>query len=148
VIAADEAFPLKHYTLRPFPDHNLTQKQRIFNYILSRSSRVVENTFGITVHVWRILLKRMAVFVNFAKLITVACCTLHNFLLRTNPQTDLVWHYLQNKEGDISGGGRSFNNNTVGRFPRPTAQAMEIRNAFADWFISPAGSLPFQNDVI
>jgi hypothetical protein len=90
----------------------------------------------------------MEVSANLATVITVACWTLHNFLLSTNPQTDLVWPYLQNKEGKVSGGGRSFNRNTVGRFPRPTAQELEIRNAFADWFISPAGSLPFQNDVI
>jgi hypothetical protein len=112
VIVADEAFPLKHPILRPFRGHNLTQKQRIFNYRLSRARRVVENTFGITAHVWRILLKRMEVSVN------LACCTMHNFLLSINPQTDLVWHYLQNKEGNISGGGISLNFNTLRRFPR------------------------------
>lgn len=144
VIVADEAFPLKHNILRPFPGKNLTQRQRTFNYRLSRARRVVECTFGITSHVWRILLKRMEVSVDFATLITVACCTLHNFLISTNSDA-VIEHYVQSQQDEITEESRSLSNNITGRFSRPTAQAMEIRNLFADWFISPAGSLPFQN---
>jgi hypothetical protein len=147
VIIADEAFALKHNILCPFQGHTLTQ-QRIFNCHLSRARRVVENTFSITSHVWRILLKRMEVSVNFATLITVACCTLHNFLLSANPQPDLVRHYLQDQQHETDEEERGLNQNIIGKFPRLTTLAMEIRNAFADWFSSPAGALPFQNEII
>lgn len=95
-------------------------------------------------HVWRILLKRMEVSVDFATLITFACCTLHNFLISTNSDA-VIEHYVQSQQDEITEESRSLCNNITGRFSRPTAQAMEIRNLFADWFISPAGSLPFQN---
>ena len=40
----DEIFPLKTWLMRPCPDR-LEEKQRVFHYRLSRSSRVVENAF-------------------------------------------------------------------------------------------------------
>jgi len=49
VIIGDEAFPLITYLLKPYP--GLQSKgdngKSIFNYMLSRSRRVVENAFGI-----------------------------------------------------------------------------------------------------
>jgi hypothetical protein len=45
----DEAFPLKTYLLKPYPgsQNKGDNEKRILNYMLSRSRRVVENTFGI-----------------------------------------------------------------------------------------------------
>ena len=43
----DEAFPLKSYLLKPYPQRHLTHEQRIYNYRLCRARRVVENAFGI-----------------------------------------------------------------------------------------------------
>ena len=43
----DHAFPLRRYLLKPYGYNNLTIKQRIFNYRLSRARRIAENAFGI-----------------------------------------------------------------------------------------------------
>lgn len=47
LLVGDEAFPLKSYLMKPYPNRNLDLTQRIFNYRLSRVRRIVENVFGI-----------------------------------------------------------------------------------------------------
>lgn len=42
----DDAFPLKHYLLKPYSKNSLTVQENIFNYRLSRAIRIVENCFG------------------------------------------------------------------------------------------------------
>lgn len=49
LLVGDEAFPLKSYLMKPYPNRNLDLTQRIFNYRLSRVRRIVENVFGIVV---------------------------------------------------------------------------------------------------
>lgn len=146
VLVADEAFPLKENILRPFPGRNLTERQRVFNYRLSRARRVVENAFGITAHTWRILLKRLEVTVAFASTITTACCTLHNFILNENMYAENYINGVTSTQKDSQ--STIYNSGTSRRYARPNRQAMEFRNAFADWFVSPAGEVPWQYEAI
>ncbi|XP_046811158.1 protein ANTAGONIST OF LIKE HETEROCHROMATIN PROTEIN 1-like [Lucilia cuprina] len=82
VLVADDAFRMQKHLLKPYPGKSLSAGQRIFNYRLSRARRIVENAFGI-------MAKRFQVFACPSKLnaekttsITLACCALHNFLLK------------------------------------------------------------------
>ena len=80
VIVGDEAFPLKKYLIKPYPQRQLDQSKRIFNYRLSRARRIVENVFGILSSRFRILKQAIQLEPDKAEVIVQACCALHNFL--------------------------------------------------------------------
>lgn len=58
VLVGDEAIPLTNYLMRPYPGRRksvLPADIRVFNYRLSRTRRIIENTYGIMVSRWRLL---------------------------------------------------------------------------------------------
>ena len=79
-IVGDEAFGLHENLMRPYGGHNLSYKQRIFNYRLSRARRYIECTFGILSNKWRIFHRPLNVNIDVAKKIVKTCCILHNFV--------------------------------------------------------------------
>lgn len=84
VLVADDAFRMQKHLLKPFPGKNLTAGQRIFNYRLCRARRIVENAFGIMAKRFQIFSRPSRVNPSKTTSITLACCALHNFLLRNN----------------------------------------------------------------
>ena len=82
VIVADEAFPLKSNIMRPYPKvktaARLPREVQIFNYQLSRASRIVENAFGILAQRFRLYNRRLQLKPTTVKFIVKATCVLHN----------------------------------------------------------------------
>ena len=78
-MVGDEIFPLKTWLIRPYPGR-LTEEQRIFNYRLSRTRRVIENTFGILVARWRIFHTPIIYSIENAERYVGAAIALHNYL--------------------------------------------------------------------
>jgi hypothetical protein len=59
MIVGDDAFPLKPYLMKPYPNRNLGITQRVFNYRLFRVRRIVENVFGILTSRFGVFQKRL-----------------------------------------------------------------------------------------
>lgn len=68
--------------MKPYSSKNLTHKQKIFNYRLSRARRTVESAFGIFSNKWRIFHTAISMLPETADLIVTASVCLHNYVLK------------------------------------------------------------------
>lgn len=53
---SDNAFPLRCNVMRPYPERNITDKKKIFNYRLSRGRKTIECSFGMMTQKFQVLL--------------------------------------------------------------------------------------------
>ena len=152
-IAADDAFALRSWLQKPYSQRQMTKKQRIFNYRLSRARRIVENAFGILAHRFRCLLTTLQQDPTTVTSIVMACVCLHNYLREKNPtavyleadQEDDghtmipgVWR----KDRPLVGGISDFANHTTSK------TAKKQREYLTEYYSSEAGAVPWQNDMI
>jgi len=142
VLVGDEAFALSTNFLRPYGGKNLSIKKRVFNYRLTRARRYVECAFGILANKWRVLHRPLNVSKEFAKDIVKACVILHNVVRERDG-------FRSEGEQIIQRGCHGLND--LERVPihgRGGTNANYIRDSFADYFMSPAGELPWQLNKI
>lgn len=142
VLVGDEAFPLTHYMLRPYPrSGRLNRRKNVFNYRLSRARRVIENVFGILSARMRIFRKPLVASVSSATRIIKATTCLHNFII----EEELKLPYTQRRyttlhERQLHTGiedEETFNRS------RPTKSSAQIRDDFATFFET-TGAVPWQ----
>lgn len=81
LFTADDAFPLKTWMMKPYKGSFLPEKQRVFNYRLSRARRIIENTFGIAAARWRVWKRPVIASPEKVTSIAKAVCVLHNYLM-------------------------------------------------------------------
>ncbi|KAG1934126.1 protein ALP1-like [Pimephales promelas] len=150
----DEAFPLRIDLMKPYPFRNLDHGQRIFNYRLSRARRTVENAFGILANRLRVFLSNIALEPEKVTTVTLAALCVHNFLRKKASDV-----YLPSAFADVE----DDNHNIVpGAWRRdgelPSVAASSARNAttaaknqrdnLKAYFLSPAGSVSWQENMI
>ncbi|KAK3746102.1 hypothetical protein QZH41_015519, partial [Actinostola sp. cb2023] len=83
VLVGDDAFALRPFIMKPYPQRNLMVENRIYNYRHSRARRLSENLFGIVANRWRVFLTVMALSPSYVEDIIMAALTLHNLLRST-----------------------------------------------------------------
>jgi hypothetical protein len=101
VIVGDDAFPLRTNLLKPYSSVNLTLKERVFHYRLSRARRVMENAFGILASRFRVFGRPIEVKVETVDLIVKASCVLHNWLRITSSKCYFLSGCVDIEDHDI-----------------------------------------------
>lgn len=90
VFLGDGAFALHRNVMKPFPgNHDMGTNERTFNYKLSSSRVIVENTFGLLTSVFRVFKKPIEIDVNKVPMITMSCILLYNFLRKNQHSRNL-----------------------------------------------------------
>ena len=79
VFVGDDAFGLKRHMMKPYSFLNLTKKKLVLNYRLSRTRRIIENTFGICASRFRVFHRPIVAQVQKVITITKAIVALHKF---------------------------------------------------------------------
>ena len=153
---ADDAFKLSESLMKPYPFRNMSKPERIYNYRISRGRRIVENAFGILAQRFRFLQANLALQPTTVQTLTLAACALHNFLRsrttymhsvdidREDPVTHVVheaqWRQAPSNMRNVS--------SQIGARTRHTDNAKDIRQCLRDYFSSPAGAVPWQDQMI
>lgn len=81
--AADEAFPLKKYLMKPYPRAALTVEQRIFNFRLTLGRKTVECAFGMLRSKFRVFDVPISCSERVVKPIVASACVLHNYIRKS-----------------------------------------------------------------
>jgi hypothetical protein len=158
VQVGDDAFPLIKNLLKPFSGNNISVKQKVFNYRLSRARRIAENVFGILTSRFRVFERPIALLPDTVDLVTKASCALHNWLRTTNITVYLPPGAVDTKDYNarnvIPASWR--NNGHVQRMQDITFRlgsnnysndAASVRDSCADYFVN-EGSVPWQLRMI
>ncbi|KAG8226566.1 hypothetical protein J437_LFUL004738 [Ladona fulva] len=124
VFVADDAFPLTPHILKPYPNRDLTEEKRNFNYRLSRARRTVENAFGILSNRFRVFQTKINLSPEKVETIVLAAVALHNFLCEKNGAT-----YTASVEDDCP---LLVLPQQAGK--RPTQSALDIRKEYTNYF--------------
>ncbi len=78
-LLGDVVYPIRPYLLKVYKPWNSDMVDQIwFDQSMNKGHVLIENAFGTLKNRWRIL-KKINASIDRTPLITLACCTLHNF---------------------------------------------------------------------
>lgn len=135
----DDAFTLSKKMMKPFTGPFLDNQKRIFNYRISRARRVIENAFGILVSRFRVFESKINFHPGSVDLVILAAVCLHNFIRITeitkNPPEQLYEVPAFLPEDQLTNTFIPHNENCM-------------QESLKQYFLTPEGEVPWQNDVI
>ena len=148
VFVGDDAFALKTYMMKPYPQKNLTEERRAYNYRHSGARMISENLFGILANKWRIFQQPLNLSPEKSSTITTCALVLHNFLRRNSRNTYTppgLTDYIDENGKLVQGSWRSDQANPPGVFStaipaqmgrKAFRSAKAIRETFTEDFIN------------
>ena len=150
-LVGDEIFALKNWLMKPFPGRGLTEREKLFNYRLSRARRTIENAFGILSARFRVFMTPIRADVSTVDLIVKATVCLHNYLLSTENARYVPSGFADSwsNEGLVEGDWRQIVKEDAnpaladaGRIATRNYNfdSKNVREKLADYVCSPAGS--------
>lgn len=160
VFIGDEAFRLSEQMMKPYPREVLTLKERIYNYRLSRTRRIIENSFGIAAARFRILRRPIIAKVDLVVSATKAVVALHNYLMHgksfeSNLYCPPGFADVETSNGIRRGGWRNEVDGIDGLADIPqlgsnnySKTAKEIKENFRDYLCSEEGQVPWQLEYV
>ena len=139
--------------MKPFSQRYLDREERIFNYRLSRGRRVVENAFGILANRFRCLLGTLETAPDACIDIVKACICMHNIMRIRYPgmqKPDITAAEKYDLEHPNAWKDAAMREEVrqAGRGPRQTAEGKMKRVYLKNYVVSPAGSVPWQDEAI
>lgn len=141
-LIGDGGFGLRNFLMTPYTrTANITNTQKIFNYRLSRARNVIECSFGLLVAKWRLLKESQSLKIETVETVIMACVCLHNYLL--NSEMKMPYNQRRYVPEQVEGNSDEESDND-----EDDSQALLIREELAKYFVSPEGSVPWQNDRI
>ena len=157
VFVGDDAFPLDEHIMKPYPQRNLDERKRIFNYRLSRLRRISENVFGIWVSRFRVFTTKILLSPDKATIISLAAVALHNMLQKKSRDSYIPDGFAdeEDDEGNFTEGEwrkNSYVDFAIRGFQRGKnnkhkKSAENVRDIFADHFFGP-GEIPWQWKIL
>lgn len=159
---ADDAFVLTENMMKPYSKRYLNEKEKNFNYRLSRARRTIENAFGILSARWRIFRRPIAVNPTTVDNIIVSAICLHNFLKSVNDEQSVSKRMYcppnfvdcENENGNLTLGnwrlGEKSNMQPLKKAPpcRAAQKAFRQRDTLAEYFLTAEGEVPWQYDYV
>ena len=136
----DEAFPLKTYLMRPYPESQNKGdiEKSILNYRLSRARRVVEDAFGILSQKFEIYQGTLKSLLENADNI-IATCILRNYLRDQGIGLSIM---------ESSANVRSNLTKIPNQGGSAHHSAFEVRDKFKKFFNSPSGPVSWKNESV
>ena len=83
VFLGHDAFALKSFILKPFPQQGLTGERRVYNYRHRRTQRISQILFGILANRWRIFLTTINLEPKYVEDVILTALILHNMLIKS-----------------------------------------------------------------